>query len=543
MKWIFPCALAMTQVLTIQVRAEIAELVETDAATKGFEVSSVIAAPVAALRTHIAVGGLGDSELLVFTPSEVARVNVRKGFLLINTSWDFEAYRHFSSALRADPECLMAYCGVVLSLTNPEHEFKEQRAVAFNRMLSLAEHKVDGEFVYPENERMYAVGLAELLVNGPARGVRVFKQLAKDYPNDMQAQLFSCYLSRGGYNALGNARVNQRAAVERVQQIVQQNPDHTTALNFLILLQSEAPYQALDFKKELLPAAQKLVALSEGRVASWQSLLGYVAWRSGDLEVAEEAFRASVSLYQEWQQNNKVGFADSEGLIRTQLFLVNLLQEQGKPKEALALSKEINNYQVAKGREVSTGALALKWHAGLMTSKLHMESGDYKMAKAALPTLPKMKKLDTFAAVVTSYQLFLEASILAENGKVSQARELHGRLAEQLIQMQKMQREASLSPALADFIRSLNSLTILHNELTAKLSLKGGLSYNWYQTAIDAQRPDSHLLPPDILYPIEYKLGLYYLSEGEKVKAKEAFEAALLRRPSYQKAAAQLKVL
>ncbi len=243
MKWILVLSLAfvlfaIAQENTTNTQKEVAQ----------FDVASVIAGPVAQLEVPELRSGMGESSLLVFSDSEEAREHVRQGFSLLHASWDFEAYRHFAVAVEADSQCLMAYCGIVLSLMNPQHEFHEQRARAYNRMLTLAEFKQDSEFYYPENERMYAVGLAELVVNGMQNSVRVFRQLAQNYPNDIQAQLFSTYLSRGGYNALGNPRLKQREAIKRFQKLAEQYLEDPMVLNFLVIAQAEAPHTAMDFK-------------------------------------------------------------------------------------------------------------------------------------------------------------------------------------------------------------------------------------------------------------------------------------------------------
>ncbi len=57
--------------------------------------------------------------------------------------------------------------------------------------------------------------------------------------------------------------------------------------------------------------------LSDGEIPTWQSLLGFVAWRSGEAEVAEKAFRKSIELFQQWRSEQKVANAvtsDNDGL-------------------------------------------------------------------------------------------------------------------------------------------------------------------------------------------------------------------------------------
>ena len=57
---------------------------------------------------------------------------------------------------------------------------------------------------------------------------------------------------------------------------------------------------------------------------------------------------------------------------------------------------------------------------------------------------------------------------------------------------------------------------------------------NWYNEAIDLQLGPSRLFPPNILYPLEYKLGRFYESKGDKLKAYESYAKANKRMPSHK---------
>ncbi|MEO1857843.1 MAG: tetratricopeptide repeat protein [Rubritalea sp.] len=536
MKWILACSISFLAVGFAQEAFPVAEV---------FDVKGVIAAPVAKLAVPAMLPQTGEPQLLVFSSSLEAQKHVRQGFALIHASWDFEAYRHFTTALEADPQCLMAYCGIVLSLTSPRHEFNEQRAVSYNRMLTLAEFKVDGQFYYPENERMYAVAIAELVVNGLGNSVRVFRQLCNDYPNDLQAKLLTTYLSRGGYNVLGNPRVKQRMAVEEFEELVRKNPEDPMALNFLIMAQAEAPSSAVDFKNDLLPRALKLSEISEGKVATWQALLGFIAMRSGDAPLAEKSYREAIALFEKWQEVNKLSAADNDGLIRSQLFLASVLHAQGKTKEASVLVSSILKTKIEDGREYSAGALSLKWCGQLMPFRMHIESGEPLSAKLSLPqpTTTNRKDMDPYSAILLAYQLYADTLLSLGKKEFTAARKQHGQLGIVLSDMQKMQTQISQSYEVAYFMPALSSLIVLHKELTAQLSEKDGLAYNWYQAAIEALPAESRLLPSEILFPVEYRMGLYQKKVGMAEEAKASFKKALERRPLYLKAQVELDAL
>ena len=95
---------------------------------------------------HPAIARLPQPEMfpeIIATPMaitarhEAAQEHVLQGMAYIQSGWDYEAYRHFCEAARADPECLMAYWGIGLALATPNNEFIENRVAAVNRMLDL----------------------------------------------------------------------------------------------------------------------------------------------------------------------------------------------------------------------------------------------------------------------------------------------------------------------------------------------------------------------------------------------------------------------
>jgi tetratricopeptide (TPR) repeat protein len=139
-----------------------------------------------------------------------------------------------------------------------------------------------------------------------------------------------------------------------------------------------------------------------------------------------------------------------------------------------------------------------------------------------------------------AYELYTNAINAIEKADLPTARKYHAKLALILSDMQKMQAQVNQSHEFPYFLPVLNSLVVLHKELTAHISEKDGLAYNWYQSAIEAQPAESRLLPPEILFPLEYRMGLYQKKVGKPDQAKESFQKALKRRPLYLKAQIEL---
>jgi hypothetical protein len=56
---------------------------------------------------------------------------------------------------------------------------------------------------------------------------------------------------------------------------------------------------------------------------------------------------------------------------------------------------------------------------------------------------------------------------------------------------------------------------------------------NWYQSAVDRQIRAENLLPPSLPYPLEIRLGKFYLFEGENVLARDVLDRVKERWPNH----------
>lgn len=503
-----------------------------------YDVGLVIAKPIADLKPPRFWEGVGDVEMVVFAKNEEVQRHVNHGFALLHASWDFEAYRHFAAALKEDANCLMAYCGIVLALTNPEHEFKEERARALQRMISLAEEKgeKEGSFYFPDLERGYAYSIGILLTDGLVKGAEAFRKVARRYPKDMQLTLLAAFLSRGGYSEFGDVRPAQSSALRVVEGMLKAFPENTFVMNFLVMMKAEAPYQAVDFEEELLPYSKKLVELSDGKMPTFHALLGHMAWRCGELDLAQSSFERAIELYSAWKEENGIANADADGLVRAKIFLAAVHYAKEDLEKGLELLKEVSSLELAEGRELSAVALAQKWHANLLPFHLYLArggKGDLERAKAALPKMIGKKDagFDAYRMVLDGYTLYLRAVGQVQAGNYAQARQTHALMAKALNELKRRRVDVMKTRQFTDFSRHFTALFAHHLELAGMISGDNPLAFNWFKSAIDAQRPGTRLLPQPILYPMELRMAQYYLGKGMKKEAREYAELGLERMP------------
>ncbi|WP_169334345.1 tetratricopeptide repeat protein [Rubritalea marina] len=500
-----------------------------------FDPQRLIANPVKSLAVPSSNPSLAEPMLLVFSPSMEAQEHVRQGFAWISASWDFEAYRHFCAAVEADRQCLMAYCGIVLALTSPQHEFHEQRAVAYNRMLTLAEYKEEGEFFYPENERMYAVAIAELIVGGVGKSARVFHHLAKTYPNDTMGRLLANYLSRGGYGDLQRPTVRQQRSIDNIQSIVEQEPDDSLALNFLIMLQAEAPQTAVDFGTDLEPLVKKLVDLSKAGVPTWHELHGYIAMRAGMAKVAESSYRKAYSQFRDWKSKNKVTAADSDVILRVGMKLAELMLKQGRDEEAMEVLDVLTKTPLMLFREESSARVLYMWGLQTLPMKAAIANREYALAKKRMPMhlFADDSKDEPLLDILNAYRALLDCHLAVSEGATQKADSYYTNFNRHLDQLVKKEGKYHKHPAYLEYIRSLDGLLIYSKELKSRLVSQDHAKLYWLQLAAETPNIPSRIQPLEVIYPMQYRLGEFFEAQGDSEAALEAYRAATVKDPIY----------
>ena len=145
--------------------------------------------------------------------SKEVQMHVSQGIALIHAGWDFEAYRHFVEAVKKDPECLMAYWGIALSLAGPNSEVVECRLAAVRRMIDLV---TQGKGTVSEQGQ--AEAMAFVFSEQPERAPEVFAAVSEKYPNNLQLKLMASFLKRDGYDDLFGPRMGQRLSLIHISE-------------------------------------------------------------------------------------------------------------------------------------------------------------------------------------------------------------------------------------------------------------------------------------------------------------------------------------
>jgi len=537
---------ALTLVVPISVAKEQAvSTVQQDEAVekKPFSLDSVIAPVLKNMAVPVNRLKIDGVKMAIASPSEKAQAHVKQGFALVYAQWDFEAYRHFCKALNEDPDCLMAYCGVALALAQPHNEYVAYRRAAVGRMLDLMEVDKKAEDAgevarFPAVEKEFCAAVATLVSTSPRTAGALFQRLGTEYPQFLQAQLLALFLSRGGYDVLGDPTPKQLQAVSQTREFLEKYPDNPMVIGFWLSLNAEVPSTAMNIKEELLPYAQQLVELNP-KIPSWQHVLGHYAWRVGDYELAEKSFSTAADLYAKWMKYESVSINDCQGYVKAKCYLANTLYQRGDFDAAIKVAEELRNTKLDVSRPRSNGNIILMWRAYNLPARLFAARGANGDMEKALKSLPTKKELGGFVEhpkYPTLAGVYTDAlSIYLGCRKAINAKDLDASVSLHLVtfrkyimNLAKVAKGASQVADYSHYIRASSSLAVYDMELGGLIAMIGSekarvIALGRFLAARDRQHMASMMMPPITITPMENRIGEYYLSTGELKEAMDAY--------------------
>lgn len=499
-----------------------------------FKVSSVIHPVVAALEPPEWYPELVSWDPAVSASSKNVQRRVSQGMALIHAGWDFEAYRHFVEAVKEDPDCLMAYWGIALSLANPNSEVVEQRLAAVNRMLNLI-----NEGKGTASERGQAEALAFIFSDQPERAPEIFQAVAKDYPNNLQLQLMAAFLKRDGYDDLLGPGPGQRAALEEVEEILKQNTNSQMALSFWVALQAEHPDATGALRDRVLPRVRRLAGLAP-EFPTYCELLGHFEKRAGNLLLARKEFEKAVSIYESKLQRDGLTFYDCPNLIRAKLSLASVLKSLGNFEEALAIGKELGALSLSSERLYSPGATLVLWEGKTLAARLCLArggEGDIQRGLGSLPPKEEGQKLALETPAVMAWEAWRHALACQDalaKGDFAGANQFLNALAASDGLLDEVASVVARGSSRQSWERTRNALKVewmlaKADVIEATAEEKGSsLADFWLQSAIDEREPSQGIFPPLSLSIPPVDKALHVAKRGNREEAAKNFKSAMV---------------
>ncbi|MFK7851248.1 MAG: hypothetical protein AB8D78_09745 [Akkermansiaceae bacterium] len=510
-------------------------------------------APIPAVSECIpeAISSLEKPNIFVFhkglktavsAANKTAQIHTLQGLNHLHGGWEFEASRHFATAMEADPQCVMAHWGMVMSMLAPSPETDIHRLATTTRLLDLIA-KGKGTRL----ERGIAFGLVSYIEKGPVGAEAAFKAVSKNFPKDMQSAIFAALFGRGGYNNAGDITPDQKQAEAKIEKLVEANPESAIPLHALLLIRAEAP----DLRPSLEMARKLCQTVPD--YAPYFHLLGHYEWRCGNHREAASAFGTAATLFSIWLKQNDVSPSDCPEWVEAESYRIVALSSKGDFDNALASAKKIAKTSVDLERYAAPGTRQLLWQARTLPARILLDRGSKGDAKTALGLLPKTDENEDFTKKSLSYwwvdglRIVLEAHRLLDEGDLKKASETIGAVSYHGQAFVQKRPVATAIGEYSEWLRTFNALEILAAELRGKQALMGpkegqGSAFNWFRAAADRQRPATMLSPPAVLTPMAARLGDFYLTNKKYEKAIETYEEALVAFPNDQRTSIKLQI-
>ncbi|MDB4813599.1 hypothetical protein OAH20_00930 [bacterium] len=475
--------------------------------------------------------------IAVSTKSEKASAHVIQGIAQLNAPWDFESYRHFCEAAKADPDCLMAYWGISMSLAGRNHEFFAERKAAIERMLDLVEADVGTDI-----EKGYVQAAGRLYANGSRAAGDIFSAISKKYPNDSQSKLLGLFLSRDGFDEFGNPGEGQKACWDGLFEMVKANPESVPVVAFWVASQSEAPLNAGILENDVLPFARKLARLHPD-FPPFHLTAAHVEARCGHAKRAIGYCEQAISLYETYMETEKVTEFDCEGLIRCKVYLASLLATKGEYEKSVAISTELSKMEVTEARVFSRGAALIMWEGRTLGARLSLLRDTKADLDTGLKMLDALDEKQWFPGKSMSlgyrdclgHAIGVRKALLAKD--LPAAKSLQRDFTEKGRTFDQARKLARNTSSFSEWLRAKSAIITLETELLGLIKMQEtGASkmaaLNFFKAAVDRQGGVLNFLPPAIAYPMELRVGNYYLDAGDAEKAAGAFRRGFDRMPN-----------
>jgi len=462
--------------------------------------------------------GIGNASMKITTSNGQAQAYFDCGLNLLHAFWEFEAYRAFQRATELDPDCAMAYWGIVMCMPGAHPEFLTQRTNALNRALALRDRVT-------ARERAYMDALQALVNKGSAAFAEKLASQWKLDPSDLNAGALAAYYLKDGYQADGQQTLNQQRAIRIIQEVLQQSPNHTAALHYAIHIYELGPEIDL-----AIPLAERLAPLAP-RAPHLVHMPGHIAFFRGDYASAITHFRAADTLDLSYHEKESIGFSENENLTHNRHFLALAYAEAGRLKEALLHAEDLKRTQISTARLRSEAAAIVAYEGRTLAGRLLMRCGQWQRAAEVLA----LESIDLSASAPRYYIDGLTAAARGLHAAESNNRIDLNLASSDLLRWQQLLTDSknrltnSEERHYAD--RAVRVLDLFARTLRAYTASSPATGKIFIQSLIEADAANYRLDPPLLPLSVHELAGAYYLSHQDAPAAKAAFQQALKQRP------------
>jgi hypothetical protein len=427
-----------------------------------------------------------------------------QGMLYQHSFWYRASQKVFEDALKADPECGIAYWGIALSLLWNPHAAPPAKNLA-EGAAAIDKGKSVGAKTARERDYLDALGVMYADYEKVDHRTRIvayakaMEQLAQRYPNDDEAQIHYALALNTSASPADKTYANQLKGAAILEPISLRQPDHPGVAHYLIHLYDYPPIAAkgLDAARhyaKIAPAAPHALHMPSHiftRVGYWSE------------SIASNAEAARVA-------KESKDFHDQLHAMDYQVYAYLQLGQDAKAKAVMDEATGVAGFT----ETFIAGPYAL----AISPARFAVERGDWKAAselQVRPSPLPQVQAITYFARALGA----------ARSGNPDAAKPDIAKLAE-LRDKLRDAKDAYWSEQV-DIQRQVATAWVLYAEGKRDDALTA------MSAAADAEdKTEKHPVTPGVPKPARELYGVMLLESGKPGEALAAFEATLKKEPN-----------
>jgi hypothetical protein len=474
-----------------------------------------------AMRTALAItvalsAGLSLAQPAVANDDKLGNVNFEtsckpeaqklfnQAMLYQHSFWYRASQKVFEDALKADPECGIAYWGIALSLLWNPHTAPPAKNLA-EGAAAIAKGKEIGARTARERDYLEALGVMYAdfeKVDHRTRLVaytQAMEQLAQRYPNDDEAQIHYALALNTSASPADKTYANQLKGAAILEPISKRQPDHPGVAHYLIHLYDYPP-----IAEKGLDAARRYAKIAPA-AAHAQHMPSHIFTRVGywGESIASNAEAARVA-------KDAKDFHDQ---LHAMDYEVYAYLQLGQDQKAKAIVDEMTTVS-GLTETYMPGPYAL----AVSPARYAIDRGDWKAAS-------ELQVRPSPLAQVQAITYFARALGAARSGNPDAAKPDIAKLAE-LRDRLRDAKDAYWSGQV-DIQWQIATAWVFYAEG------KHDDALNAMSAAADAEdKTDKHQVTPGTPKPARELYGVMLLERGKPAEALAAFEAAMKKEPN-----------
>ena len=181
---------------------------------------------------------IGTSDMPISTKSNKAKQLALQGFALIHCYWPNEAIRSFRDAVKEDPTCAIAWCGLNISLTQPwfaNASYKAEAEYAIKKAITNIDTVSEPEQDLIRAFRLRAIGKDDRGSEfEKAMQALVDKHPKLDEPRLLWAGIRAQLCMNVNYLPSGDPRMDLEFVVKLIEPVIKRNPKSAGAMHYWI---------------------------------------------------------------------------------------------------------------------------------------------------------------------------------------------------------------------------------------------------------------------------------------------------------------------